>query len=178
VKGYIHAAIALCACALLTIAPAFAKDAATTVLSSARVTLKLSPSGEERSYDSMASAFYQLYQEYGAVGFYGTKVLDYSTYGKKEKLIDADRAYFLVNTSKAKDTGSDFQVVAFASRKAASAAQKKLGGDLRDFEDTWSAVAEHWGVDLNPQPAQQVQARNAARSERPVRQPEPAQCFT
>jgi hypothetical protein len=179
VKGYIHAAAALCACALLTISPAFAKDAAPKSQSSARVTLKLDTSGEQRSYDSLSSAFYQLFQEYGAVGFYGTQVLDYSTYGKKqEKLIDADRAYFLVDSSKAKDAGSDFQVVAFASRKAAKDAQKKIGGDLRDFEDTWTAVAEHWGVDLNPQPAQQVEARHDVRRERPVRQAEPAQCFT
>jgi hypothetical protein len=180
VKGYIHTAIALCACALLA-TPAFAKDSGTATASSARVMLKLDPSGEQRSFDSLSSAFYQLYQEYGAIGFYGTQVLDYSTYGKREKLIDAEHAYFLVNANKAMDAGSDFKVVAFASRKTAKAAQGKLGGELRDFEDTWNAVAKHWGVDLNPQPSKQVatgQQAEERREQRRVREPEPAQCFT
>jgi NosL len=182
VKGYIHAAIALGACAMLA-TPVFAKEAASKApQSSARVVLKLNPNGEERKYDSLASAFHQLHEEYGSIGFYGTQVLDYSTFGKKEKLIDAERAYFLVNAVKAKDAGSDFKIVAFASRKAAKAAQTKIGGELRDFEDTWTAVAEHWGVDLNPQPAQNLVAKKeqheAQREERRSRQAAPAECFT
>jgi hypothetical protein len=179
VKGYFHAAIALCACALLA-TPVLAKDAAKAPHSSARVLLKLNPSGEERRYASLASAFDALHQEYGAVGFYGTQVLDYSTYGKQEKLIDAERAYFLVDAGKAKDAGSDFKVVAFASRKAAKSAQAKLGGELRDFEDTWSAVAAHYGVDLNPPPApKQVAAKPEPVRTEPRRQPvDYADCFT
>jgi hypothetical protein len=159
-----------------------AKEIAKAPPSSARVVLKLNPSGEERKFDSLSSAFYMLYQEYGSIGFYGTQVLDYSTYGKKEKLIEADRAYFLINADKAKDAGSEFKVVAFASRKAAKAAQAKIGGELRDFDDTWSAVAEHWGVDLNPQRTQEVVAKREQyeeqREEGRERQPDPAECFT
>lgn len=179
-KGYIHAAIVLCTCAILA-TPALAKEIAKAPQSSARVVLKLTKSGEERKYDSLSSAFHQLYQEYGSVGFYDTQVLDYSTFGRKEQLIDADRAFFLVNADKAKDAGSDFKVVAFASRKAAKAAQAKLGGELRDFDDTWSAVAEHWGVDLEPEPSRAAPKQEAVhkpREERRVRQPDPAQCFT
>ena len=179
-KGYIHTAIALCACAMLA-TPATAKEIGTAPQSSTRVQLKLDPSGEERNYDSLSSAFYQLYQEYGSIGFYGTQVLDYSTYGKHDKLIDADRAYFLVDAGKAKAAGSDFKVVAFASRKAARAAQSKLGGELRDFEDTWAAVAEHYGVDLNPQLTKLVathQQYEQQRAERRTSQPEPAECST
>jgi hypothetical protein len=179
VKGYLHAAIALCACAIMA-TPVLAKEAVKAPQSSARVLLKLSPSGEQRSYASLASAFHELHAEYGGIGFYGTQVLDYSTYGKREKLIDAERAYFLVNAAKAQSTGSDFKVVAFASRKAATAAQARLGGELRDFDDAWEAVAQHWGVDLNPPPAPKPAAAKPQTSRGEPRRPQTdsADCFT
>jgi len=170
-KGYFHAALlVLCA---LTLVPALAFAAGTP--SSARVTLTLATTGEQRSFASLSDAFDELYKQYGSIGFYSTKVLDYSTYGSKhEQLVDAERAYFLVDADGARDAGAGLQVVAFASRAAARSAQKKIGGQLRDFNDAWDAVAASWGVDMHPKAEQQVAAKAAplARHEVPIHRQE------
>lgn len=170
--GYLHA-VAVIAFALLVSTPALAATSGKEAgRSASRVTLKLAASGEQRSFECLAAAFQELYKDHEP-GFHSTQVLDYSTFGKQEKLIDAERAYFLVNAKNVKDP-CDFKVVAFADRKAAVAAQKKIGGDLRDFDDAWEAVALHWGVELNPQPRASV----AAPASQPRRSPPPADCFT
>src|SRR5687768_9068230 len=123
--GYLHVAVGLFALALLGSAPAIAAIDIEAGKSASRVTLKLNASGEQLAFDSLSAAFQKLYAEHGSVGFHATQVLDYATYGKKEKLVDAERAYFLVNATKAKGARDEFKVVAFADRKAATAAQKK-----------------------------------------------------
>jgi hypothetical protein len=181
VKGLIHTVLAVLCVACFGAPALAATGTGKAAPSSARVTLKLQGSGEARSFDGLASAFHELYEQYGGIGFYDTMVLDYSTYGsKQEQLVNAERAYFLVGADKARGAGGELKVVAFTNRDAATRAQRKIGGELRDFDDAWAAVAAHWGVDLDGQSAAAAPVKPAAapeRTSRPARAAE-ADCFT
>src|SRR5207253_3704736 len=84
----------------------------------------------------VCSSDLDLASRYGGVKFTDTRVLDYSTFGSKyERMVRADRAYFLVGAPKASGASDDLKIVAFASRAMARKYQRQIGGELRDFED-------------------------------------------
>jgi hypothetical protein len=169
------AALGVCAVALM-VSTALAHAAKGPQLPSTRCVLKVMGSDAERSYASLPDAFQQL-KAAGAAEFHSARVLDYATYGSKsEKLIDASRAYFLVNTHDARGGSGALQIVAFASREAAVKQQRKLGGDLRDFADAWDAVTEFYEA----APAVQESVPSVKREERARRvyRQSSADCFT
>jgi nitrous oxide reductase accessory protein NosL len=70
----------------------------------------------------------------------GLKVLDYKTFGTKTpKFIDGMTAWYLVGT-KPLDGSMEPYMAAFASKDAAAKAQKTLGGEVKNYKDTWATL--------------------------------------
>lgn len=124
--------------------------------------------GETRSY-----AYSGLTDACGSISYWEPdrevetlRILDYATFGTSaERLIDARRAYFLLNAPRASGSHDALNILAFGSRAAARSAQQKLGGDLRDFEDAWKAAGEYWQpavADAAPRSQSRNQARRVA----------------
>ncbi len=74
------------------------------------------------------------------VSLVSIKVLDYNTFeGKTPTFIDGKTASYLVGTKPLKGSMAPY-IAAFASKAAATAAQKKLGGELKNWTDTWAGI--------------------------------------
>lgn len=70
----------------------------------------------------------------------GLEVLDYNTFGTKTpKFIDGMTAWYLVGTSDLPGS-MEPMIAAFATKEAATKAQKDLGGELKNWEDTWAGI--------------------------------------
>jgi len=81
----------------------------------------------------------------------GLQIIDYPTFGTKSvQWIDGMEAWYLVGT---KDLPGSMEpmIAAFATKEAATKAQKKLGGDLKNFEDMWAFVTAPSDDENSPQ---------------------------
>lgn len=68
------------------------------------------------------------------------EIVDYPTAGtKSEKMLDASKAWFLYGTSKLKGAMPPY-IAGFGTKEAAKKAQATLGGDLLDWDGTWSKL--------------------------------------
>lgn len=83
--------------------------------------------GHHKQYASLRF----LASDYDAIKSRLTEVLVVD--GKTEELIDATRAYFVVN-SKAQTKYSKYSKIAFKNKEHANEFKKEYGGDIRDFE--------------------------------------------
>jgi len=70
------------------------------------------------------------------------KIVDYSTKSTAH-MLDATSAHYLYDTARIPHSMPPF-IAAFATRKAALAAQKDLGGDYATFDQVWTKLAKHF----------------------------------
>jgi transcription elongation factor Elf1 len=100
--------------------------------------VKVEDDSTDHYYESLGCLFNAVEDESEAID---AQVLDYSTFGTDdEALIAADEAVYLFDTKPLPGSMGPF-IAAFSSEEAATKAQKKLGGELLDFDGVWEGMA-------------------------------------
>lgn len=104
-------------------------------------TLKLDGKQGEHNFVCLDCVYEFMHDKYkGKAELVGLKVLDYGTFGTKTpKFIDGKTAWYLVGTSDLPGS-MEPMIAAFATKDAATKAQKTLGGKLTNWKDTWAGI--------------------------------------
>jgi hypothetical protein len=114
-----------------------------TDVSTTNVKATLKIGGKEAEYNFVCLDCVHEYMEGKAGGkakLVSLKVLDYDTFGTKTPaFIDGKTAWYLVGTSVLKGSMEPY-IAAFASKAAATKAKKTLGGELKNWSDTWAGI--------------------------------------
>lgn len=117
-----------------------------TDVSSTNVHAMLKINGKEAEHNFVClECVYEFMHEKvkGKAELTGLQVLDYSTFGTKTpKFIDGMTAWYLVDTTKALAGSMEPYIAAFATKDAATAAKQKLGGEVKNYKNTWATFAE------------------------------------
>jgi hypothetical protein len=104
-------------------------------------TLKLDGKEGEHNFVCLGCVYEFMHDKYkGKSELIGLKVLDYSTFGTKTPtFIDGKTAWYLVGTSDLPGSMEPL-IAAFATKEAATKAQKTLGGKLTNWKSTWAGI--------------------------------------
>ena len=109
-------------------------------ISSTRVEASIKADGKTAAHKFESFGCLAQFMKAGDKSLVSVKVLDYGTAASKTpKLIDAKKAWFLHGTSKLKGSMAPF-IAAFATKDAATKAQKDLGGDLMQWDKLWKKL--------------------------------------
>lgn len=104
--------------------------------SATRLTVTLTDGDEElnRKFESLGCLHNYVHENYPEAELTALSILDYATFGTdSEEMIDGFKAYYLFGTERLTGSMAPF-IAAFATEKAATAAQEALGGELTDFK--------------------------------------------
>jgi nitrous oxide reductase accessory protein NosL len=108
--------------------------------STTRITAELNGTGSHK-FESIGCLFQAVDSAAEVTRF---KIVNYATIKSESwQQLDGKSAHYLFGTSKLKGSMAPF-TAAFASKQAALAAQKELGGEYVTFEQVWSKLAARY----------------------------------
>jgi nitrous oxide reductase accessory protein NosL len=130
---------------------------------------------EIRTFEGMVAAYKAVRESFGASAVLADlTVVDYATYGSAvEKGLEGRHAFYLVQPTRVRGSADPLNIIAFATRAAASRHQQKVGGQVLTFEDVWNRAEKYHAAQAAaaaipaaeaPQPEQRQEGQPRRRS--------------